>query len=96
MSAVVAMNATPHASAARAARRAPGMSPRPTACPTSTAAAAEIPSGTMNVSEARLIATWCAAIGMVPRRPINSATVPNTPYSITFWSPIGIPAVMRT
>ena len=56
------MNAVPQASAARAMPRAPAGSARPTAWPTRTEAASPTPSGTMKVSEARLMATWCPAI----------------------------------
>src|SRR5436309_3920526 len=85
------MNAAPVPSAATAERRARIGSPAPTDWPTSTAAALETPSGTMNVSEAMLIATWCAAIGTVPRRPMRSATTANTPNSSWNWIPIGTP-----
>ena len=56
-SVLITMNPTPSVNAARAARRVSTISPRPTPCPTSTAAPADTPSGTMNVNAAMLSAT---------------------------------------
>ena len=50
------MNPTPHTSPAIAYRRTAGSSRAPTARPTNTAVADPTPTGTMNVSDARLIA----------------------------------------
>ena len=55
------MNPAPTISAAAGRAAHAAASPRPTACPTITAAALDTPSGTMNVSDARFSATWCAA-----------------------------------
>ncbi len=45
----------------------------------------------MNVSEAMLIATWCAATGTVPIRPISRPTAPKAVYSRNVMPPIGRP-----
>ena len=69
-------------------RRAARRSPLPTAWPTVTAAAAPTASGTMNVSDARLIATWCAASSTVPMRPMSSAMTPNAAASSSVACPL--------
>ena len=86
------MKPMPQRSAARAAPRVPGRSPRPTACPTRMEAASATPSGTMKVSEARLMATWCPAIARVPSQPIIRATKAKAPNSSVYWQPIGSPS----
>ena len=56
-----AMNEPPAPNATRPARRVAGTSRAPIAWPTRTAAAAEMPNGTMKVRLARVRATWWAA-----------------------------------
>ncbi len=86
------MNAAPTSKALAASRRACARSPSPIACPTSTEAALPTPIGTMNVSDARLIATWWPPIAAAPNQPANTEIAPNVAYSTEFWSPIGSPS----
>ena len=49
------------------------------------------PNGTMNNTAATLSATWCAVSAVVPISPINSAALPNRPYSSENAIEIGVP-----
>jgi hypothetical protein len=89
---VQSMKPAPTASDATVERRTPSASPRPTAWPTMTAAADETPSGTMNVSDARFNAIWCAATCATPSQPIRSAMTLNAPPSSIICAPIGSPS----
>ena len=78
------MKPRPQATAAAAERRRASGSPRPRAWPTRTAAAEEMPSGTMKVSAARFNATWCEAIAVAPSHPISRAMAEKAPISTSF------------
>ena len=69
----------------------PDASRRPTALPTRTVVAMPMPSGSMNVTDAQLIAIWCAAAGTSPSRPTSSAVATNSEPSMKIDTPIGTP-----
>ncbi len=79
----------------RPATRAPCGSPRPIALPTRTVIAPAMPSGTMKAIEAKLIATWWAAMGSAPSVPISSAAETNRLPSKKMVTPIGRPTRNR-
>ena len=75
----------------KAGATAAGGSRRPTAWPTRTVAAIEMPNGTMNKMEAVCSAIWCAASAIVPIQPIRIAAEANSPYSSRTAPAIGAP-----
>ena len=79
------------ASPAKAAVRTPSRSPRPSAWPTRTVVASAMPNGSMKHSVATFSATWWAAAGTSPSRPISSAVAANSPPSMVTVTPIGRP-----
>ncbi len=89
------MNEIATASEVPAACRIAAGSCAPTARPTRTAAAIEIPIGTMNVRLATLSATWCPASCVVPIRPMSRPTRAKTPTSSRYCAPIGAPSATK-
>jgi hypothetical protein len=83
--------AAPATIATPVARRMPAWSRRPTACPTRTEAAAEMPSGTMKESEARLSVSWWPATCVAPIEPIVTVTKAKAPISMRYITPMGSP-----
>ena len=66
----------------------------PTACPTMTAAADDTPSGTMNASDARFSAIWCAPDDTGSRRPASAVATAKTPTSSATCDAAGKPSAM--
>ncbi len=95
-STIAAMKAAPRAIAAKPARRVAAASWRPTAWPTRTVAAIEMPNGTMNRIAAVCSAIWCAASAVVPIQPIRMAAVANSPYSSRKAPAIGAPTTINS
>ena len=90
------MNATPRPIAIHPARLARAGFPAPIACPTATAAAAEIPSGTINVYAAQLNAISCVASATGSRCAAMIVTAPNAATSSTTWNAAGTPRFSNT
>ena len=74
------------------ARPRSASSPRPSATPTRTVAALEMPSGIMNAIEAICSAMPCAASGTVPSQPIITEEDAKSPTSAMIVTPIGQPS----
>src|SRR5450759_2352620 len=72
------MNPAPSSSAVQPETAMPGGDFRPTACPTLTAAAELMPSGTMKVMEMTLTAMLCAASETSSKRAAITVTTPKT------------------
>ncbi len=90
------MTAAPSASAAKPARRVAAGSRRPTAWPTRTVAASEIPNGIMNRMVAICSAIWCAASAPVPIQPTRIAAEENSPHSSAMPPEIGRPITISS
>ena len=73
------MKSTPSPSAVAPERMAASRSRPPTAWPTRTAAADDMPRGTMNVRLARFRTIWCAASEMASSLPASAVAAENTP-----------------
>ena len=86
------MNPAPNPIAVHPAALAPATSPRPTACPTLTLAAAEIANGTMNVKLTQFSAISCPASGTGPIVPIIAVTAAKIEISTKIWPPTGAPS----
>ena len=75
------------------------VAPRPLAAAdgvaNATAAAADTPSGTMNVKAAALSAIWCAARALAVSEPASTVAVANTPHSSSIWVAAGRPRRAR-
>ena len=85
------ITAGPITRATPAARLAPSWRPPPISLPTRTAAAIDMPRGTMKESEASISAVWWPAIWSAPSPPIMYVTTPKAPTSITNCTPTGKP-----
>ena len=87
------MNDAPSVMADHPARRAPAASFRPNCCPTRTAAAELIPSGTMNVSAAQFKAISWPESGTAPSFAISAVAALNAPISQRIWVAAGAPSL---
>ena len=88
------MNRPPSSSAAQPAAATPARSLRPTACPTRTAAAELIPSGTMNVVEITWTAIPCAASDTSSSFAAITVTMPKTAPSNAICPAAGHPSAI--
>src|SRR5450830_658000 len=75
------------------AKRARSGLPSPSAWPTRVIMPMPKESGTMNTSEAKLSAIWCADTVTTPKRAISRLTAPNTETSAKYVTPIGTPSL---
>ena len=89
------MNPTPSIIADHPARRAPAGSFLPNCCPTRTAAAELIPSGTMNASAAQFNAISCPDNGTGPSLAITAVAPENAPISRRICVAAGAPSLSR-
>ena len=79
--AIPPMNSTAAPNARSPARRASGVSPAPTAQPTSTEPAFPTPSAKQKVTLAMVRAIWCAPMSTALIRPARNPASANTPTS---------------
>ncbi len=84
-------NARPSNQPDRTIGRNRACAPEPAASPIRTVSAIDSPSGTMNEVPAQVIATWCAASGMAPNRPIKIPAAENAPTSASICKLAGKP-----